>query len=385
MLEAFFTSIPAMILTTGLLVGLSGALLGCFLILRGAAMLTDAISHAIVLGIITVWMLTGHLHGPVQLAGAVVTGLITVALTQLVHRTRLVQMDAAIGLVFPAMFALGVLLINLNARNLHLDVDAVLLGEIAFVWIDTIPVLGQSVPVATLALAVVFAINLTFVGLFWKELKLASFDPALATALGFAPGLIFYALLALTSVTAVASFEAVGAILFIAFVITPPATAFLLTRRLAPMVLIAAALSALSCVTGYALAQHWDVNIGAMMAAMTGVFFTLALVLSPQDGFITRRLRAGQNQRRIDSLTLILHLAAHEGSAHAATENSRAALVSHLGWPEKRARAALRRALDDGLIRRSLDAGADQPSLHLTEAGRARAQSQMRFFSADAK
>ncbi|MCC5967824.1 MAG: metal ABC transporter permease, partial [Natronohydrobacter sp.] len=187
MLEAFFTSIPAMILTTGLLVGLSGALLGCFLILRGSAMLTDAISHAIVLGIVTVWLLTGHLSGPVQLAGAVVTGLITVGLTQLVHRTRLVRMDAAIGLVFPAMFALGVLLINLNARNLHLDVDAVLLGEIAFVWIDTISVLGLPMPVATLALAAVFVVNLAFVTLFWKELKLAIFDPALATALGFAP------------------------------------------------------------------------------------------------------------------------------------------------------------------------------------------------------
>lgn len=377
MLDAFFTSIPAMILATGLLVGLSGALLGSFLILRGAAMLTDAISHAIVLGIVTVWLLTGNLSGPVQLAGAVVTGLITVALTQLVHRTRLVRMDAAIGLVFPAMFALGVLLINLNARNLHLDVDAVLLGEIAFVWIDTVPVLGQPVPVATLALAVVFIVNFIFVTLFWKELKLASFDPALATALGFAPGLIFYALLALTSVTAVASFEAVGAILFITFVITPPATAFLLTRRLAPMVVIAALLAALSCLSGYALAMRWDVNIGAMMAAMTGVFFALALIFSPLDGLITRRLRARQDQRRIDSLTLILHLAAHEHSAHAATENTSAALMSHLGWPETRARAALRRALDDGLILRSPGADAGQPGLHLTEAGRARALSQM--------
>ena len=381
MLEAFFTSIPAMILTTGLLVGLSGALLGSFLVLRGAAMLTDAISHAIVLGIVTVWLLTGHLSGPVQLAGAVVTGLVTVALTQLVHSTRLVRMDAAIGLVFPAMFALGVLLINLNARNLHLDVDAVLLGEIAFVWIDTVQVLGQPVPVATLALAAVFVVNLGFVTLFWKELKLGIFDPALATALGFAPGLLFYALLALTSVTAVASFEAVGAILFIAFVITPPATAFLLTRRLLPMVLIAVALAALSCVSGYALAILWDVNIGAMMAVMSGTFFVAAMVFSPVDGMLTRHARKQQDARRIDSLTLILHLAGQQDG----DDSNHAALMADLGWSDDRLRAALRRGQEDGLILRRPDAATGRPGVQLTAAGHARANSLPRQFSAVAK
>ena len=374
MIDAFFASIPAMVLSAGVLVGLSGALLGSFLVLRGAAMLTDAISHAIVLGIVTVWLLTGHLSGPVQLAGAVVTGLVTVALTQAVHRTGLVRMETAIGLIFPAMFALGVLLINLNARNLHLDVDAVLLGEIAFVWIDTVQVFGQPVPVANLALAAVFLINLGFVLLFWKELKIATFDPALATALGFAPGVLFHALLALTSVTAVASFEAVGAILFIAFVITPPATAFLLTRVLSRMVLIAMAVAALSCLSGYALAVWWDVNIGAMMAVMTGVFFVGTLIAGPKDGLIAGAVRKRNEARHIDSLTLIMHLAAHEDTARAGDENTRAALTSDLGWPDARARAALRSALDGGLILRQPGAGAGQPTLHLTDAGRARAR-----------
>jgi len=232
MIAAFFDSIAAMILLTGVLVGAASALLGCFLVLRGNAMLTDAISHSIVFGIVVVWLLTGATSGPVQVLGAALTGVLTVVLSEALARSQLVKMDAAIGLVFPALFAIGVILISLNARNLHLDVDTVLLGEIGFVWMHTVPILGQPVPVAVATLAVVLAINLAFVLALWKELKLATFDPGLAAALGFLPGVIHYAVLTLTSVTAVAAFDAVGAVLVIAFVIVPPATAYLLTQQL---------------------------------------------------------------------------------------------------------------------------------------------------------
>lgn len=142
MIDAYFASIPAMILTTGILVGASGALLGSFLVLRGNSMLTDAISHSIVLGIILVWLLTGHLTGPFQILGAAITGLVTVALSEALARSGLVKMDAAIGLIFPALFATGVILISLNARNVHIDVDTVLLGEIGFVWLHTLTLGG---------------------------------------------------------------------------------------------------------------------------------------------------------------------------------------------------------------------------------------------------
>lgn len=291
MIAAFFDSIPAMILLTGVLVGVSAALLGCFLVLRGSAMLTDAISHSIVFGIIVVWLLTRQQSGPVQVIGAALAGVLTVVLSEALARSRLVRMDAAIGLVFPALFAAGVLLISLYARNVHIDVDTVLLGEIGFVWLDTVTVAGVRVPVAVATLAAVLAVNLAFVLLLWKELKLAVFDPALAAALGFAPGLLFYGLLTLTSATAVASFDAVGAILFIAFVIVPPSTAFLLTERLSRMIPIAVAVAILSCVSGYALAVRWDVSIGGMMASMTGLCFLAALLLAPRQGLIAQARR----------------------------------------------------------------------------------------------
>lgn len=352
MIAAFFESIPAMILLTGVLVGASGALLGCFLVLRGNAMLTDAISHSIVFGIIVVWLLTGQTSGPIQVIGAALTGLLTVALSELVARSRLVRMDAAIGLVFPALFAAGVILISIHARNVHLDVDMVLLGEIGFVWLNTVLLGSVEVPVSVLTLGVVLAVNLAFVLALWKELKIATFDAGLAAALGLLPGLLHYAVLGLTSVTAVAAFEAVGAILFIAFVIVPPATAFLLTRRLWRMVALAMALSVASSVAGYVLAMRWDVSIGGMMASMTGVWFALALLFAPGRGLVAQALRRRSERLDHDCLTLVAHLFTHQGTTDMAEENTRRALTDHLRWSEPRARAAILRAHDRALIER---------------------------------
>ena len=278
MIAAFFGSIPAMILLTGILVGVSAALLGSFLVLRGNAMLTDAISHSIVLGIVLVWLATGATAGPVQVFGAAIAGLGTVALTEAVARTRMVRMDAAIGLVFPALFALGVLLINLNARNLHLDAHSVLLGEIGFVWLDTVGIAGAEVPRAVIWLSLMLALNGAFVLILFKELKLATFDPDLAQALGLRPRLVLNLLLALTSATAVAAFDAVGAILFIAFVVAPPAAALMLTDRLGLVIGIAALVATGSALAGYPLAVLWDVSIGAMMAVVAGAAFGIAFV-----------------------------------------------------------------------------------------------------------
>ena len=352
MIAAFFDSIPAMILLTGVLVGASGALLGSFLVLRGNAMLTDAISHSIVFGIIVVWLLTRQVAGPVQLLGAAATGVLTVVLSEALARSRLVKMDAAIGLVFPALFAAGVILISLHARHVHIHVDTVLLGEIGFVWLHTVTVWGLRIPVAVATLAVVLAVNLAFVVGFWKELKLASFDPGLAAALGFLPGVLHYAILTLTSVTAVAAFDAVGAILFIAFVIVPPATAYLLTRRLWLMVTLSVMLAIAACVAGYALAIRWDVSIAGMMASMTGVWFMLALLLAPDRGLASLALRRRSHRLDHDCRALVAHLYTHQDTPEMAEENTLRGLVDHLGWPENRARAAILRAHDRSLVER---------------------------------
>jgi manganese/zinc/iron transport system permease protein len=367
-MAAFFASIPAMIILTGTLVGVAASLVGTFLVLRRNAMLSDAISHSIVLGIVVVWLLTHQASGPVQILGAALAGLLTVVLTELLVSSRKVKDDAAIGLVFPALFATGVLLLNLYARDVHVDTHTVLLGEIGFVWLDTTAIAGVDVPVAVLWMGIVTLVNALFVGLFFKELKLATFDPLLARALGFAPGLLFYALLTLTSVTAVAAFDAVGAVLFIAFVIIPPSAAYLLTDRLSLMLGLGALIALASSLVGYALAVRFDVSIGGMMAVMTGLFLALAFLFGPRYGLVAQSLRAWR-ARWLDELrALVVHLHDHEGTRFQDEENVVSALEEHLRWSPRKTAGVLERALADGMVRR------EDAQLHLTPAGRALAR-----------
>jgi manganese/zinc/iron transport system permease protein len=272
------------ILLTGMLVGMSAALLGSFLVLRGNSMLADAISHSILFGIAAAWLLSGQTSGPIQIIGAALSGVLAVYLIETLARTRRLRDDAAIGLVFPALFSTGVLLINVFARDVHLDEHTVLLGEIGFVWLDTLTLGGVEVPRAMLAMVILLAVDALFVLLFYKTLKLATFDPGLARALGLAPGVIFYAHLALLSGTAVAAFDAVGVVLFITFVVVPPSAAYLLTRRLSSMIASAMLIAALSAPVGYGLAIGLDVSIGGSMALATGPFLLLAYAVQRYRG-----------------------------------------------------------------------------------------------------
>ncbi|MCC5969336.1 MAG: metal ABC transporter permease [Pararhodobacter sp.] len=366
-MSAALQTIPAMILMTGALVALSGALLGTFLVLRGQSMASDAIAHAIVLGIVLAWMLTGARTGPLSVAGAALAGLASVLAAQALARSRLMAHDAALGLVFPAMFALGVLLINLNARNLHLDADTVLLGEIGFVWLHTVMILGFEMPVAAATLAVVALLNMGFVVLFWKELKLASFDPGLASALGFRPELLGAVLLALTSVTAVAAFDAVGVVLFMAFLIVPAVTGLLLSRRLWAMLGIALVSGLVSVGAGYGLALRWDVSIGGMMALATGGGLVLALMVAPRSGLVAAliRRRLMRDEARLN--TLLIHLSSHSGTPAQAEECTEVAFIDHLHWSPDTVRQVILAGLDRGLMRR------EGRLFALTSAGAARA------------
>ncbi len=368
MLEALAASIPAQIIATGALVGVAAATLGLFLVLRGAAMLTHAISHSIVLGIVLTWLVTGQTSGPLLVIGAALGGLLSVVLTDMLARTGLVRMDAAIGLVFPALFAAGVLLIGIYGRQVHIDQHAVLLGEIGFVWLDTVQVAGQPLPRALVSVGVLAAINGAFVALFWKELKLATFDPALARALGFAPGALGLALLALTSATSVASFDAVGAVLFIAFVIVPPAAALLLTDRLGRALALAIGIALASAGLGYPLAVWWDASIGGAMAVMTGVFLLAAGIAGPRYGLVAALLRRRTQAWDADCRSLAAHLYNHESGPEAAEENTLRALTAHLGWTEAQVRRVILQSLDRGFVVRHGDL------LHLTPKGRAVAE-----------
>jgi manganese/zinc/iron transport system permease protein len=344
------------------------ALPGVFLVLRRMAMMSDAIAHAILPGIVLGFFLTGQLGSPLLIAAAAAAGLVTVFLVEIITRSRLVKDDAAIGLVFPALFSVGVILIARYAGDVHLDIDAVLLGEIAFAPFDRLSAGGLDLgPRSLWTMGAMLVANAAFLGVFFKELKLATFDPALAASLGFAPVALHYALMALVSMTAVGAFDAVGSILVVALMIAPAATAWLLTDRLGAMVAWSVGLGIASAISGYWLAHALDASIAGAMATMTGVIFVVALITAPRRGLVALLHRRITQRWTFAQQLLLIHLLNHEGSAEADEECRRDRLPYHLRWPPAFATRVVRRAERQGLV-----VGRGE-WIDLTPAGRARA------------
>ncbi|MDE2747598.1 MAG: metal ABC transporter permease [Chloroflexota bacterium] len=425
----------------GCLIAISGALLGVFLLLRGMSLTSDAISHTVLLGIVVAFLLmtkvfgvAGDTSSPWLILGASLAGVGTVLLTEMLYRSGLVRQDAALGLAFPLLFAIAVILVSRFVDDVHLDEDAVLVGEIGLAWANSnshcfehcetvtvtedhpaakmtrqclncralgisprdrraefIEVCGNCgdysparawsagllerepalvfFPKSIAVTSIMTLLTLAFVLVFYKELKLSTFDPALAMALGFRPGLMHYALMILVSLVAVGAFDAVGSILVIAFFIIPPAAAYLLTDRLALMLLlspligaagayfgydlargqlfgfipIAEGIAAVNRLFGLALIEAWDSSISASMVLMIFILFTLAWVLSPRYGLISTLIRRAIRRRLFEDQVVLAHIHNHQHTAQAATELRVATLHAHFRWtPRKMGRVLAR-------------------------------------------
>ncbi len=435
-LNAFFGDPRAVALLIGVLVAIATALCGVFLVLRKMAMTADAISHSVLFGIVAAFLImlglgqVPDLSTPFLLLGATAAGIGTVMLTELIERSRLVKGDAALGLVFPFLFGLAVILVTRCIPNVHIDTDSVLVGEIGMAWananshcfancepititaddsraemarrclncaaegisprsphaifeeycgncgtfsaaeawqrrlISTPPQL-VFVPRALMPLAIVTLLSLLFVVLFYKELKLASFDPDLAAALGFKPGLLSCALLILVSLTAVAAFDAVGAILVVAFFVIPAAAAYLLTDRLWRMFVIAPVLSILAAISGYEVARALDISISAAMVSVLFALFVLIWLLAPRYGLLSALIRRWQQRRTFAEQLLLGHLYNHQHTAEAESESAQLTLHEHLSWTSRKTARCLVRLRAKGLV--TFEAG----QVRLTERGQA--------------
>ena len=279
------------ILLTASLVGLSCGFIGALLILRRMAMMADAISHTVLLGIVVAYLVTRELSGVHMLLGAIAAGLLTSVLVQWFH-SRGVQQEASIGVVFTSLFAIGVVLIATKVGNAHLDVKHTLMGEITFIpwekielpWLGAIP---EAVFILSLVLIVVVAVILAF----YKEWKITSFDPALAASLGIPVVLMHYVFMSLVSVTTVAAFDAVGAIMVVAMLITPAAAAYLWTDRLAVMLGLSGLFGVVSAIAGYYVAVWLDTSISGSMAFATGIVFMISFLASPKHGIVAKFIR----------------------------------------------------------------------------------------------
>ena len=332
------------------LVAIACAIPGTFLVLRKMAMISDAISHSILPGIVIGFFITQDLNSPLLILLAAFTGIITVVLVEYIQKTGLVKEDTAIGLVFPALFSIGVILIAKNANDVHLDVDAVLLGELAFAPFDRLVVSGVDIgPKSLWVIGIILIITIGLLIAFFKELKVSTFDKGLSASLGFSPAIIHYGLMSVSSVTTVGAFDAVGAILVVALMIAPAATAYLLTTDLKKMLWLAIGFGVLSAISGYWFAHWLDASIAGSITTILGLLFLLVYLFAPSKGVIAVMYRNKQQQIEVSLLTFLLHLKNHTDERERHVNH----LQEHINWQKVRAKTVLDLALKNNMIVRN--------------------------------
>jgi len=343
------------------LVAIACAIPGTFLVLRKMAMISDAISHSILPGIVIGFFITQNLNSPLLILLAAVTGIITVILVEYIQKTGLVKEDTAIGLVFPALFSIGVILIAKNANDVHLDVDAVLLGELAFAPFDRLLLFGTDVgPKSLWIIGVILIITIGLLFAFFKELKVSTFDAGLASALGFSPVIMHYGLMSVASVTTVGAFDAVGAILVVALMIAPAATAYLLTTDLKKMLGYAISFGVFSAISGYWVAHWLDASIAGSITTMLGLLFFLVYLFAPNKGLIAVIYRERRQRIEVSLLTFLLHLGNHQEIEERHVNH----LSEHINWHKVRSKTVLDLALKNNMVT------IDKNIVSLTEKGK---------------
>lgn len=282
----------AWIIITAILVSVSCALAGSFLVLRKMSLMGDAIAHAVLPGIVIAFLITASRNTFPMLIGAGLFGLFTVWLTEELSKKGRIYHDASMGIVFTTLFAIGVIMISLFAANVDIDQECVLFGEIAYVPWDLWIWRGSNMgPRPVWMLSFVLLLNISFISFMYKELKTYSFSPQLAATLGLPVGLIHYGLMGIVSFTTIASFESVGAILVVALLIVPPATAYLLVDRLHHLLLLSAALGVTSALGGYYAALWINSSIAGAIAVVTGIQFAIVLIFAPKYGLLRQKFR----------------------------------------------------------------------------------------------
>lgn len=260
---------------------ISCSLLGVFLLLRNQSMVTDAISHSVLLGIVGAFFVTRTIDSPFLVVGAALSGLVAVILIEKLGSSRFVRKDDAIGIIFPLFFSLAIIIISRYLKNAHLDTDCVLLGEVIFASLDTISVRGVKVARESIKAGIMLIVNALFIISFYKELKISTFDPELARTIGMPASFLFYTLMSLASLTSVMAFNAVGSIIVISFFITSAATALLLSKKLFNTLIIAIFFAILNSMEGTLLSVHFNVSMSGMTAFVSMLNF---LVISAVAG-----------------------------------------------------------------------------------------------------
>ena len=372
-------------LTAAILASVACGVLGNFLVLRKLALMGDAISHAVLPGLVIAFLITTSRSPLIMFAGAAAAALLTVVLVEAVKKLGKVEPGAAMGVVFSVLFALGVLLIERAAvRHVDLDADCVLHGNLSFIGYGTTPETWNellspdalhAIPRQVWTLLAAAAAIAATAALF-KELRVAAFDPLFAGAVGLKPNALHYLLMTLVAAATVASFEAVGSILVIAMLVCPAATARLLTERLHTQITASVIIAAATATLGYFAATAVPaalgldaVNAAGSIVAVAGLALAAATLASPSHGLIARSIRARRLARTVHTEDLIaaLYRLRENRHPHPTIQTIQAQL------PHLNANATAKRA-----ERQSLAEAPTPNTLRLTERGLRRAQNLVR-------
>lgn len=319
-------------------IGISCGLIGTYIMLRRMSLIGDALAHAVLPGVVVSFMVAGKSEIAL-FVGAVVSGIITVLLIGFVNRNSKIKEDTSIGIIFTGAFALGILLVS-QLKQVHIDLSSYLFGD----------VLGVSTGDITLSL-IIMAVIILCILLFYKQLLLTSFDPTMALTIGISTTLVHYMLMTLLSMSIVAGLQSVGVILIIAMLITPPATAYLLSNNLRKILFLSPIFGTISAVAGLYLSYHFNFASGASIVLVAVALFLLAFLFSPKEGVVTKlfRRRAATRLVLIEDVMKLSYRFAGETDKTALADR----ISNELGISNSRVVSAIKILMNKGLMQKT--------------------------------
>lgn len=340
-------------LVASIMVGISCGLIGTYIMLRGLSLIGDALAHAVLPGVVIGFMVGGK--SPLSLfIGASAAGILTALLISFVERNSKIKSDTAIGIIFTGAFALGILLVS-QLKQVHIDLSSYLFGD----------VLGVSNSDIVMS-SIITLFILIVVILFYKQLLVTSFDPTMAHIIGISAGGFHYFLMTMLSMSIVTGLQSVGVILIIAMLITPPATAYLLTNKLKLLLVISCICGIISSVAGLYLSYYFNFASGASIVLVAVFFFMLAFLFSPREGIVIKAFRRRKTSR-LNLFEDIIKILSKE-DIPSGREHSTQILSSKLGLSKAKIHSALKEVTKMGLIEK------DDGNLVLTNKGKALAK-----------
>ncbi len=325
------------------------AINGTFLVLRRISMIADAISHSVLLGIVLAFFIVREVGSPLLQVGAALFGIITVYFVEKISNGLSIKRDHAIGIVYTIFFALAIVLISKFIRNAHIDTEVVLLGEILFQPLNRMNFMGFDLPVKTVHMSFLLIINIVLLILFFKEIKLATFDEEYAKLTGIKTRIIFYTLMMITSFNTVTAFDTIGAILVISFMIAPAASSYLITKDLKITIIVSVIYGTLNSLIGFGISNLFNVSMSGA-AAVSGLSTFLMTVVFYRGGLITQAITKRRKLKNLNDTIILLHIYNHSNDEEELTELGVDSISDHLGWSKPLTRKRIGSLIDSGEV-----------------------------------